>query len=423
MKVLVIGSGGREHALVWKISQSPRVKKIYCAPGNGGIEKLATCVSISPLDTFELIDFVKRAGIDLTVVGPETPLANGIVDEFERASLRIFGPRKGAAMIESSKKYAKELCRKFRIPTARCRIFSQASEARAAIADLKQFPVVLKADGLASGKGVVICQTSEEADKVIDEMMVHEKFGEAGRKVILEEFLQGEEVTYMVATDGTDFVSLDSSQDHKRLSDGDAGPNTGGMGAISPAPLVTPELSEKIVSKIIRPLIAGLKKEGKPYKGILYAGLMICDGRPHPLEFNCRFGDPEAQAILFRLKSDLVDLMEAVIDEKIATTRVSFLPQASVTVVMASRGYPASFEKGKVIRGLSELESQKNLFVFHAGTKGDKRHFVTNGGRVLNVTARGKSLRLACEAAYRAVSKISWDGVQYRTDIGRKWIV
>ena len=227
----------------------------------------------------------------------------------------------------------------------------------------------------------------------------------------------------MVATDGTDFVSLDSSQDHKRLSDGDAGPNTGGMGAISPAPLVTPELSEKIVSKIIRPLIAGLKKEGKPYKGILYAGLMICDGRPHLLEFNCRFGDPEAQAILFRLKSDLVDLMEAVIDEKIATTRVSFLPQASVTVVMASRGYPASFEKGKVIRGLSELESQKNLFVFHAGTKGDKRHFVTNGGRVLNVTARGKSLRLACEAAYRAVSKISWDGVQYRTDIGRKWIV
>lgn len=420
MNILVIGSGGREHALVWKLSKSRHVKKIYCAPGNGGMASLSECVDISPENIPGLLDFAKKKRVDLTVVGPELPLSLGIVDEFEKNGMKIFGPRKSAAVLEFSKCFTKEFCARHGIPTAGYSTHIDSASARKAIKKAEKYPLVIKADGLASGKGVVIAGDRNEAIIAVDEMLVRGKFGEAGRRVIIEEFLEGEEATYMAATDGRDFTPLQSAQDHKRVYDNDMGPNTGGMGAYSPASLVSQKVEEKILDKIIRPIINGMKKEGRPYKGILYAGLMINKGDPKLVEVNSRFGDPEAQVILFRLKSDLVDLMEAVIDEKISGFKADFFPEPAVCVVMSSKGYPGSYEKGKVINGLTEAEAEKGVVVFHAGTRFHGGNCVTNGGRVLGVTAKKKDLKSAIDAVYKTVEKISWEGAHYRSDIGRK---
>lgn len=420
MKVLVIGSGGREHALVWKVSQSPRVKKVYCAPGNDGMADLATCVPLSSEDVPALLQFALREKIDLTIVGPEVPLSLGLVDVFEEKGLRVFGPRKGAAMVESSKCFMKQLCERHHIPTAPFAIFTDVAEARKAIESRKKFPVVIKTDGLASGKGVIIAQTAREAIKTVEEMMLYEKFGEAGRQIILEEFMPGIEATYMVATDGVSFIPLDSAQDHKRIFDNDEGPNTGGMGAYSPAPIVTEALAQKVNEQIIEPALRGLAAEGKPYRGILYAGLMISNGEPRLVEFNCRFGDPEAQAILFRMESDLMDLVEAVLAEKAGSFPIHFSEDPAVCVVMSAKGYPAKYDKGQVISGLSKTAKLEDTFVFHAGTRKEGENFVTCGGRVLGVTARGKTLGKAIEKVYKAVKLIDWKGAHYRKDIGAK---
>lgn len=420
MKVLVIGSGGREHAIVWKLAQSPRVKKIYCVPGNGGISQLATTEVLSVEDKEKLVAFAKSKGVDLTVVGPELPLSLGIVDAFEAASLRIFGPRKNASIIESSKSYTKELCFKYGIPTAGYQVFHQAKEARVYIDGRDRFPVVIKADGLAAGKGVIIARDKKEAFHAVDSMLVLEEFGEAGRRVIVEDFLEGEEATYMVVTDGNQFAVMESSQDHKAVFDHDQGPNTGGMGAYSPAPVVTKEVEEKIKDNIIRPLLEGMRREDRPYRGLLYAGLMIHQGEPRLVEFNCRFGDPEAQVILYRLKTDLVDLIDAVLEERIDSFQVEFDRNPAVCVVMTSQGYPGPYEKGYPIKGLQGVARMKGVYVFHAGTKENGGSFITNGGRVLAVTSTGRDLQSAIDNVYKAVHKISWVGVHYRTDIGQK---
>lgn len=420
MKILVIGSGGREHALVWKLSQNPKIKKIYCAPGNAGIAELAECVSIVSEDVQSLLDFAKNQDIDLTVVGPELPLSLGIVDEFEKAGLKIFGPTKNAAALEFSKHFTKEFCLRHGLPTAPFAVFYNAAEAKAYLENKDEYPIVIKADGLALGKGVVIAQDQEEAFKAIDDMMVYEKFGDAGKSVVIEEFMRGEEATLMVVTDGENFIPLESAQDHKRAYDNDEGPNTGGMGALSPAPLLNPAVREKAFNQIIKPLIKGMKEEGRPYKGVLYAGLMIHKDEPRLVEFNCRFGDPEAQAILFRLKSDFLEMIEATLNGKLDSYKIKFSPQPAVCVVMAAGGYPGEYQKGKVITGLDKVKKMKNVFVFHAGTRSEGKDILTNGGRVLGVTASGKDLKAAIANAYEAVKIIRWDGVHYRKDIGAR---
>lgn len=420
MKVLVIGSGGREHALIEKLAQSKRVKKIFCTPGNGGIEKLAQCVAIMSEDVKSLLEFAQKENIDLTVVGPEAPLSLGIVDEFEKNGLKIFGPRKNAAILEGSKIFTKEFCERHALPTAPCKIFYKASDAKEYIESIRQFPVVIKADGLALGKGVVIAQARVEAIAAIEDMMVYEKFGDAGRSVVIEDFLPGEEATYMVITDGTHFVSLESAQDHKRVFDNDEGPNTGGMGAYSPAPVVTPEIEKKVISQIIEPALKGLRDEGRKYTGILYAGLMIRDNNPYLIEFNCRFGDPEAQAILSRLSSDLMELIESVVEGDVRKASFKVTPQSSICIVMASEGYPGPYPKGKLIRGIDKAEKLKDVTVYHAGTRLEGSDFYTTGGRVLGVTALGRDLKSAIRQAYKAVEKISWEGAHYRKDIGQK---
>lgn len=420
MNILVIGSGGREHALVWKIAQSPRVKKIYCAPGNGGISHLAECVFISPEDSASLIEFAQKKKIDLTVVGPEAPLAKGLVDDFERAKLKVFGPTKKAAILEASKCFTKDFCAKYKIPTADYSFFNNTKDAKEFLEKQKNTPVVIKADGLAAGKGVIIAQNKVEAYRAIDDMIINEKFGEAGRRIVIEKFMEGEEASCMVITDGKNYITLASSQDHKRINDNDKGPNTGGMGAYSPAPVVTKDIHEKICKKVIEPLLAGMIQEDRPYRGILYAGLMIHKGEPKVVEFNCRFGDPEAQPILFRMKSDFVDLIEAALDGKLAETKVDYLDDTAVCVVLSSKGYPGSFDKGKPISGLDQFKKSKNVTVFHAGTKIDKGQVLTNGGRVLGVTALGGDLIKATDNVYKAVDKISWEGMHYRKDIGQK---
>lgn len=420
MKILVIGSGGREHALVWKLARSSKVRKIFCAPGNGGISQFAECVAISPEDIAGLADFASARGINLTVVGPEAPLSRGIVDEFEKRGLRIFGPRKNAAILEYSKCFTKEFCNRHNIPTAPYHAYNDVAKARESMKQREDYPVVIKADGLAAGKGVVVAKSRREALETLDAFMLDEKLGESGRKIVVEEFLEGVEATYMVATDGQNFVSLESSQDHKRIGEADTGPNTGGMGAISPSPLMTEEMEKKVIKRIIRPLIMGMREEGRPYTGILYSGLMISGGEPKLIEVNCRFGDPEAQVVLFRMKSDLVLLMEATLSNKLAKYSVKFSPQPAVCVVLSAKGYPGSYENGKKIKGLENVEEQKNVIVFHAGTRMEKNDFITSGGRVLGVTAREKDLKSALQKAYKAVAKISWDGVYYRRDIGKR---
>ncbi len=419
MKVLVIGSGGREHSLVWKISQSPRVEKIYCAPGNGGIGEMAELVPIGPEEIERLADFATKEKIDLTVVGPELPLTLGISDFFQARGLRIFGPDREAAKLEGSKAFAKEILKENHIPTASFDTFSDAISAKRYLVEMKP-PYVVKADGLAAGKGVIICSTQKEAEAAIDDILVRKLFGQAGEKLVIEEFLQGEEASFMVLTDGEYVLPLASSQDHKRVFDGDQGPNTGGMGAYSPAPVVTSEVHRRILDDILRPLLDGLKSKGIRYRGVLYVGLMLTDQGPKVLEFNARFGDPECQPIMMRLKSDLVSLLEATIEGRLDQVDPEWHPDAAVCVVLCAKGYPGSYEKGKEIRGLEKLMQWQRGFVFHAGTAEKQGRFLTSGGRVLGVTALGSNIQEAVREVYRAIGEIEWEGMHYRKDIAER---
>ncbi|MFQ5841713.1 MAG: phosphoribosylamine--glycine ligase [Thermodesulfobacteriota bacterium] len=419
MKVLVVGGGGREHSLVWKIGKSPRVTKLFCAPGNAGIAQMAECIDISATDLDDLATFADSNGMDLTVVGPELPLTMGIVDLFEERGLRIFGPRKAAAEIEGSKVFCKDLLAKYGVPTAQYRTFDNRDEAAAYVESIGM-PVVVKADGLAAGKGVIPSMTREDALKALDRIMVERAFGEAGKRVLIEEFLDGEEASFIVLTDGKTVVPLASSQDHKPIYDGDKGPNTGGMGAYSPAPVVTEGVHEKIMDEIMTPTIKGMVSEGRPYRGVLYGGLMITNGQPKVLEFNARFGDPENQPIMMRMKGDIVPLLEACINGNLRNGLIGWDPRWAVCVVMASKGYPGSYGKNKVIRGLDQVMEMPDVFVFHAGTARAGEDMVTNGGRVLGVTALGENAKGAIDLVYSAVKKIEWDGVHYRSDIGKR---
>jgi phosphoribosylamine--glycine ligase len=419
MKILVIGSGGREHALVWKIGQSPRVNRVYCAPGNAGIGEMAELVSIGSEEIQRLAGFAQRERIDLTVVGPELPLTLGIGDLFEARGLKIFGPNREAAQLEGSKAFAKEILKENHIPTASFRTFTDAVSAKEYIN--KQPPsYVVKADGLAGGKGVVICLTINDAVTVVDDILVQKVFGQAGEKVVIEEFLEGEEASFMVLTDGDHILPLASSQDHKRVFDNDEGPNTGGMGAYSPAPVVTPGMQRRILDEVLSPLLTGLKNRGIHYRGVIYVGLMITKGGPKVLEFNARFGDPECQPMMMRLKSDLIPLLEATIDGKLDRVDAEWHEDAAVCVVLCSRGYPGSYEKGKRISGLEKLKDWQKGFVFHAGTERRDGHWFTSGGRVLGVTALGKGIEEAVREVYRAVGKIRWEGMHYRKDIAQR---
>jgi phosphoribosylamine--glycine ligase len=422
MKVLVVGGGGREHALVWKLRQSSRVDKIFCAPGNAGIAELAECMAIRADDVDLLLNFAKYESIDLTVVGPEAPLTKGIVDTFEKEGRMIFGTSSLASQLEGSKVFAKDFMMRYGIPTAEYRTFTSYLQAEEYIR-LKGAPVVIKADGLAAGKGVFVSETVNEAIKALNVIMKDRAFGEAGNKVIVEKCLKGEEASFMVLIDGRTIYPLASSQDHKRIFDNDEGPNTGGMGAYSPAPAVTKELQEDIMSSIMGPLMKGLQRERITYKGVLYAGIMICDGKPFVLEFNCRFGDPEAQPILMRLENDLFDVMKATVESRLGELTLSWRDDTSLCVVISSKGYPGVYEMGKTIKGLDDLKGSKDAVVFHAGTDlNDKGEIITSGGRVLGVTALGGDIDSAKDNAYKAVEKIHFEGMHYRKDIGDKAI-
>ncbi|MFH1995926.1 MAG: phosphoribosylamine--glycine ligase [Candidatus Omnitrophota bacterium] len=418
MKVLVIGSGGREHALVWKIAQSKKVSKIFCAPGSAGISRLAENVAIQPDDIKALAAFAKKETIDLTVVGPEAPLVLGVVDVFTGKGLRIFGPTKELANLEGSKIYAKELMRKYGVPTAEFKIFSESAQARSYL-ETRAYPIVVKADGLCAGKGVFVCRTAVEAARSVKEIMDDKVFGGSGGRIIIEECLAGEEASIIVVSDGRTALPMASSQDHKRVYDGDEGPNTGGMGAYSPAPVITDDMFSVCMRSVIDPVISALAGEGKPFKGVLYAGVMVTSEGPKVLEFNVRFGDPETQAILPRLASDLVEIIERSIDGSLAGFNASWDGRPCVSVVMASDGYPGAYKKGKEITGLFEANALPDTVIFHAGTKAARGgRFITDGGRVLNVTALGGGIKKAIDNCYTAVEKIRFDGAHYRKDIG-----
>lgn len=419
MKVLVIGSGGREHTLVWKIAQSPKVKNIYCAPGNAGIAEYAECISIKADDIKQLASWAHHKNIDLTVVGPELPLTLGIVDEFERMGLRICGPYKSASIIEGSKIFAKDLMKKYNIPTAAYATFSSPKDAKSYLVK-KGTPTVIKADGLAAGKGVIPAQSLDKAEEAIDNILTKKIFGAAGERIIIEEFLTGEEASFIVFTDGNTIIPMPSSQDHKPIYDNDEGPNTGGMGAYSPAPFITEKLQKKIMEQIMSPTVRGMDCEGRKYKGVLYAGLMINQEEVNVLEFNARFGDPETQPILMRMKTDLVPILEAIIDERLHQVSIQWDERPAVCVVMASKGYPGSYRKGMEINGLDKVKGMQNVVAFHAGTALKDNHVVTNGGRVLGVTALGSSIEETINLAYHATSQIQWEGAYYRKDIGEK---
>lgn len=425
MKVLVVGSGGREHALVWKISRSPRFNslpsKIFCAPGNAGISELAKCVDIKVEDIQGLLAFAKKEEIDLTVVGPEVPLTMGIVDEFEKEGLRIFGASRVAAEIEGSKAFSKWLMMKYGIPTAEFESFTDREKAISYVKE-KGAPIVVKASGLAAGKGVIVAMTLEDAIAAVDSIMGDRSFGPAGDTVVIEEFLEGEEVSLLAFTDGDTVIPMSSAQDHKRVFDNDEGPNTGGMGVYSPAPVLTDLLLDKVMKDIMLPTIKGMAAEGRPYKGVLYAGLMITPKGVKVLEYNARFGDPETQPLMMRMKSDLIDVMYAVIDERLKEITIEWDKKAAVCVVMAAGGYPGDYRKGDEIKGLDDAARTDGAMVFHAGTSNYRGMVVTNGGRVLGVTALGSDIREAINKAYQAVSKITWNGVHYRKDIGRRAI-
>ncbi len=423
MKVLIVGGGGREHALAWKAAQSEQVELVYVAPGNAGTsrENKLCNISIGAEDIQGLKDFAESEKIDLTIIGPENPLVDGIVDEFKQAGLSCFGPSKAAAIIEGSKSFSKDFLQRHHIPTAEYQVFTDVDAAKV-YAKEKGAPIVIKADGLVAGKGVVIALSEDEAIVAIEDMLVGNKFDEAGHRVVIEEFLQGEEASFIVMSDGENILPLASSQDHKARDEGDQGPNTGGMGAYSPAPVVTHEINDRIMHEVIEPTIRGMADEGREYVGILYAGIMItADGTPKVLEFNCRFGDPETQPIMMRLKSDLVDLCKAALDGKLNKVSAEWDERVALGVVLASGGYPASARKGDVITGLDH-ESPVGTKVFHAGTKYDGEHVVTNGGRIFCVTSLGESVQAAQGNAYRAVDNITWEGMFFRKDIGYRAI-
>ena len=420
MKILVVGSGGREHTMVWKLAQSPRKPILYCAPGNAGIASLATCVSIKADDISKLKEFVIQEQIDVTVVGPEAPLALGIVDEFRKARLRVFGPTRNAARVEASKTFSKEIMAQAKIRTAQARSFNKAAEA---LAYLEQHgvPVVIKADGLAQGKGVIIATTREQATQAIQDCMEKAVFGPAGQQILIEEFLDGEELTIMAFTDGTTIVPMPPAQDHKRVGDRDTGLNTGGMGAYCPAPLGTNALRDQVVREVLQPMVDAMARIGSPFQGVLYAGLMIVNGIPYVLEFNARMGDPETQVVLPLLKTDLLDVIEAVIDHRLEQLSVEWSGEAAVCVVMTSGGYPGAYQQGKVITGLPTTgTASSSSVVFHAGTAQRDKDIVTAGGRVLGVLGLGSTLSDARREAYQVVNTISFEGCHFRTDIAHR---
>ena len=425
MNVFIIGSGGREHALAWKAAQSDNVEKVFVAPGNAGsaLEAKVENVNIGVEAIDELVAFAKDNKVELTIVGPEAPLVIGVVDSFTNAGLKCFGPTKGAAQLEGSKAFTKDFLARHKIPTAAYQNFTDIEPAKAYVREMGT-PIVIKADGLAAGKGVIIAQTEAEADAAIDDMLAGNKFGDAGHRVVVEEFLQGEEASFIVMVDGKNILPLASSQDHKARDNGDKGPNTGGMGAYSPAPVVTADMHDRIMEQVIVPTVEGMAAEGHPYTGFLYAGVMIdSDGVPKVLEYNCRFGDPETQPIMSRLNSDLVELCLTAIDGKLDTATADWDPRAAIGVVMAAGGYPDSYPKGDVINGLDAVNDIDTIGkVFHAGTAEKDGNIVTNGGRVVCVVALGDSVTEAQQKAYQAVDKIGWDKVYYRTDIGHRAI-
>ncbi|HEX9872414.1 MAG TPA: phosphoribosylamine--glycine ligase [Candidatus Tectomicrobia bacterium] len=419
MKVLVIGSGGREHAFVWKLAQSPCLSRLYCAPGNAGTAELAENVPISAEDIPALLAFARENAVDFTVVGPELPLALGIVDRFRQEGRSIFGPTQQAAELETSKDFAKTIMAEYGIPTAPFQTFSDPRQAERYV-DRHAMPLVVKANGLAAGKGVIICKTRDSAYHAIDQIMRAKVFGDAGAQVVIEEFLEGEEVSLFALTDGTSLLPLPICQDHKAIYDGDQGPNTGGMGAYSPVLSIDVGLSERLVEEIMQPIVRAMAAAGRQYQGVLYAGLMLVDRRPYVLEFNARFGDPEAQVLMMRLDSDLLPLLLATTDGTLNRQSCRWLEDAAACVVMVSRGYPDAYERGKPIAGVTSAPEVSGVVVFHAGTARRDGQLVTSGGRVLGVTARAPDLHQALDRAYQTVHRIAWDGVHYRTDIGRK---
>ena len=421
MKILVVGSGGREHSLCWTLAASPLCEKLFCAPGNAGIAQEAECVPIAVDDIPALVDFAKREAIELVVVGPEAPLVAGLVDRLDEAGIRAFGPTAAAAALEGSKGFTKDLCAKYGIPTADYQRFTKVAAAKAFVRE-RSLPIVIKADGLAAGKGVVIAASLEEADRAIEGALEEQAFGEAGAELVIEDFMEGEEVSFFALVDGTSAVPLASAQDYKRVFDDDQGPNTGGMGAYSPAPLMTDELAARVMAEIIEPTVAAMEAEGRPFKGVLYAGLMITpEGAPKLVEYNVRFGDPECQVLLMRLMSDLVTALVATCDGVLGSFDLRWYPEAALCIVMATEGYPGSYAKGSVIGGLEAAESDADVTVFHAGTKqGADGTCLANGGRVLGVTALGESIGAARDRAYAAVDRIDWPEGFCRRDIGAR---
>ena len=420
MKVLIIGSGGREHALAWKIRQSPFLSKLYAAPGNAGIAEIAECVSIAADDIEALLLFAREKEVDLTVVGPEGPLVKGIVDRFQAGGLAIFGPTQAAARLEGSKIFAKEVLSKTGVPTAEFKIFEDAGQAKHHVIEHEP-PFVIKADGLAAGKGVVMAESAEEAVEAITKFMEEKSLGEAGSRIIIEEKLEGEELSVLVLTDGENYLPLASAQDHKRLSDFDRGPNTGGMGAYSPCPFLSKENFQKALDQTVRPVLAEMKRQGVPYRGVLYAGLILTKNGPYVLEYNARFGDPEAQAVLPRLKSDLLPVLLEIASGRFPSTGLEWDERASLNIVMAAAGYPGTHDKGAVITGLEKAAGRDDVFLFHAGTARNERgDLVTSGGRVLSLTALGETLKAAQEKAYEVFYQIGFTGAQFRKDIGRR---
>ncbi|MCD7954931.1 MAG: phosphoribosylamine--glycine ligase [Lachnospiraceae bacterium] len=418
MKILIVGSGGREHAIAWKVAQSPKAEKIYCAPGNAGIEEYAECVPIKAMEFERLAAFAKEHQVDLTVVGMDDPLVGGIVDVFEAEGLRVFGPRKNAAILEGSKAFSKDLMKKYGIPTAAYESFTDADEALRYLETAK-FPIVLKADGLALGKGVLICNTLEEAKDGVREIMLDKKFGIAGNCMVVEEFLTGREVSVLSFVDGKAIRTMTSAQDHKRAGDGDTGLNTGGMGTFSPSPFYTKEIDDFCQKAIYQPTVDAMAAEGRPFQGVIFFGLMLTADGPKVLEYNARFGDPEAQVVLPRMRTDIVEVFEACVDGTLDQISLEFEDNAAVCVVLASDGYPVQYEKGKAIDGLDAFKGRDGYYVFHAGTAKKDGRIVTNGGRVLGVTAKGEDLKSARTNAYQAVEWVSFENKYFRHDIGK----
>ncbi|MDF2822181.1 MAG: phosphoribosylamine--glycine ligase [Clostridiales bacterium] len=418
MKILIVGGGGREHTLVWKVAQNKKVTKIYCAPGNAGISEIAECVDIAATDINALVEFAKEKKIDLTIIGPDDPLVIGIVDAFEAENLRVFGPRKNAAIIEGSKTFSKDLMKKYNIPTASYKSFTDAEEAKKYL-ESSDFPIVLKADGLALGKGVLICKDLAEACEGVNSIMINKNFGSAGNILVIEEFMTGREVSVLAFCDGENILPMTSAQDHKRAKDGDQGLNTGGMGTFSPSPYYTDEMAAECMETIYKPTMQAMKAEGRPFVGILFVGLMMTPKGIKVLEYNARFGDPETQVVLPRMKSDLIDVIDACLEQRLDKFNLEFDDNAAVCVVLASNGYPEHYEKGFAIEGLENFNQKEGYYVFHAGTKSTENGIVTNGGRVLGVSALGENLTQAKKNAYHAVNWIEFENKYYRSDIGK----